>query len=457
MDKDELPQEGVFKMKFMQEAMKAKREAAKDEARSVLKDLEALDQGPNGDDDEEEDAESKSKGAEDAAKDDRTQKTFTPEELARAQKEVDEMIEREDEPVEFSVSGPLSVNSNKSVEALQAADKTTSLSGIAPGAILRPVEEQAEKDPLNPWLVAADLENFSLDDGNHNGSKTAKKGAAKKAKTVKHTAKAAKSLATNDAKAADESDKPWLAADELENFSLDSVGQKDADSTTKCKKETSKKVNTKEGSKKTKADQNGDNDSQPDDDEPRFPEGGIFAALDQENVDAATQREMVRTAFVSGSQKQDFEDEVELDEEEKRRQEEEKMQELPGWGSWAGEGIAPKKKRKHPPKEDKSVAKKPHVQVYKGKDSKASKYFVDKPIYPFQSAAQYEKTLRTPIGPEWNALPAHLKRVQPKIVMKVGAVVPPLSYVKSLPAEKQDDVIECWGSKRRKNRAKSRM
>jgi len=354
---------------------------------------------------------------------------------------------------------------------LQAEDRLSSLGGLVPGAVIRTVEEQAMKDPSNPWLAANEVESFSLDGGvTDTTSKKVKKG-TKKAKATKNSAKAvrspAKSPAKSPAEAAKETDNPWLAADELENFSLDAVGDENAGSK---KKGTPMKVTTfssnpaapkepaKKQKKKKKSADDDDEDSDSEEDGPKFPEGGIFAALDQEDSDLAARREMVRTAFIGGSQQKDFEDEVEVDEDEKRKQEEEKLAELPGWGAWAGDGIAPRKKRKPPPtKDDKPVVKRPHVQVFQGKDSKASKYFIDKPVFPFQSAAQYEKTLRMPIGPEWNALPAHLKKVQPKIVMKVGAVVPPLSYIKSLPKESQAGVIECWGNKKRKDRAKARM
>eukprot|EP00746_Dinoflagellata_sp_MGD_P165778 gnl/MRDRNA2_/MRDRNA2_95255_c0_seq1.p1 gnl/MRDRNA2_/MRDRNA2_95255_c0~~gnl/MRDRNA2_/MRDRNA2_95255_c0_seq1.p1 ORF type:complete len:958 (+),score=337.84 gnl/MRDRNA2_/MRDRNA2_95255_c0_seq1:76-2949(+) len=473
IDEDQLPQEGVFKMKFMQEAMKAKREAAKDQARSVLKDLESLEDAAS-DNSDTENKKSKSK-QEAAAEDDANKRTFTTDELAQAHREVDEMIEREDEPIEFSVSGPLSVDSKKSVAALQLDDKISSLAGIVPGAIVKSVEEQAKQDPSNPWLAADQLDDIALNAGNNTDATKGKKSSLKKAKTAKRSEKSGKNIAkepvepaSSPAKASKEAENPWLAADELENFSLEPIGVEDAGS---AKKGTPMKVTTfssnplaeGKGVKKTKAtkgsatkEEGSDSD---DEDGLKFPEGGIFAALDREDSGLAAQREMVRTAFVGGSQQKDFEDEVELDEEEKKKQEEEKLQELPGWGSWAGEGIVPKKKRKPPPtKDDKASAKKPHVQVYKGQDKKASKYFVDKPVYPFQSAAQYEKTLRMPIGPEWNTLPAHLQKVKPKIVMKVGAIVPPLSYVKELPKETQEGVIECWGNKKRKDhRAKARM
>lgn len=468
MKEDELPQEGIFKMKFMQEAMKAKRESAANEARSVLRDLEQLDL-PDADNSDDENKKPKEEAA---AEDDAKQRVFTPEELAQAQQEVDEIIEREDEPLEFSVSGPLSVDSKKAAAVLQAEEKLSSLAGIVPGAVIKSVEEQAMKDPSNPWLGADRPESLTLAGGNDTGSSKGKKSSTKKVKATKRSTKVAKSpanhSATSPAKTQEKVENPWSAAEELENFSLGPAAEADVGS---AKKGTPMKVNTfssnplaeKKGSKKKERSDAGavgeEVSGSEEEDGLKFPEGGIFAALDQEDSGLAAQREMVRTAFVAGSQEKDFEDEVEMDAEEKRKQEEEKLQELPGWGSWAGDGIAPRKKRKPPPaKDEKPVAKKPHVQVFKGKDSKASKYFVDKPVFPFQSAAQYEKTLRMPVGPEWNTLPSHLKKVAPKIVMKVGAIVPPLSYVKQLPKETQEGVIECWSNKKRKdNRAKARM
>eukprot|EP00913_Durusdinium_trenchii_P008586 g8063.t1 len=194
-----------------------------------------------------------------------------------------------------------------------------------------------------------------------------------------------------------------------------------------------------------------------------------------DTAEAREQRELVRTAFVEGSQTQDFEDELEKAEQEKdhpTREEQKKEKhngELPGWGSWAGEGAPqrrPKAKakakaeeprteqnwlRRNPVSRDQSPRKpKPsHVSIYEGR-AEASKYFVDQVPYGLTPA-------QMPSGPEWNALPAHLQRIKPKFFSKVGTIVPPLQLVKHLPKESQAGVIDSWAARKQPARLKARI
>eukprot|EP00434_Breviolum_minutum_P014402 symbB.v1.2.012699.t1/scaffold812.1/size160323/7 len=163
-------------------------------------------------------------------------------------------------------------------------------------------------------------------------------------------------------------------------------------------------------------------------------------------------------AFVEGSQIEDFEDEVETAEREKEEKNKEDSGELPGWGSWAGEG-APKPRRTPTAKAKAKEAPKPkpsHFSVYGGK-TEASKYFVDQLPYGMKNPAQYNQELRMPTGPEWNALPAHLQRIKPKFFSKVGTIVPPLQLVKHLPKESRAGVIETWASRKQPTRLKARI
>jgi len=185
----------------------------------------------------------------------------------------------------------------------------------------------------------------------------------------------------------------------------------------------------------------------------------VLAALNMDTAEARAQRELVRTAFVEGSQQADFE--AELDEEERKKEEGKKKDtgELPGWGSWAGEGAPkprPKSKAKAKAKVADPTRKAAHVRVYEGK-TEASKYFVDKIPYGYQSPAQYDQEMRMPTGPEWNALPAHLRRIKPKFFSKVGTIVPPLQLVKHLPKESREGVIDSWFKKKQPPRLKSRI
>lgn len=62
---------------------------------------------------------------------------------------------------------------------------------------------------------------------------------------------------------------------------------------------------------------------------------------------------------------------------------------------------------------------KAHVIISEKKDKKAAKYMVKDLPYPYTSKAQFEKSLDTPIGPEWNTRVGFQRGTLPKITKKV--------------------------------------
>jgi len=373
----ELPTTGLLGMKFMQQAIKQKREDAKKEAMDVLKELEGLEKDDYKDDDKEEEKEQAPDPSAQSA-----EKRFTPEELEKARQEVDAMLEQDDNFAGYSVAGPLTIHGVDEAAPAPVQQAT-------PATSSRPSKRKAEKvegkdeSEENPWLA----ENPWVEDAQPNQTKEATSKAKRKKKKVK-------------------------AKDE--------------------------------GIKDTELEMEANSD--------------ILAALNMDSAEAKEQRELVRTAFVEGSQIEDFEDEVETAEREKEEKNKEDSGELPGWGSWAGEG-APKPRRTPTAKAKAKEASKPkpsHFSVYDGK-TEASKYFVDQLPYGMKNPAQYNQELRMPTGPEWNALPAHLQRIKPKFFSKVGTIVPPLQLVKHLPKESRAGVIETWASRKQPTRLKARI
>merc|ERR1712087_410554 len=189
--------------------------------------------------------------------------------------------------------------------------------------------------------------------------------------------------------------------------------------------------------------------------------------LNADSEAAREQRDLVRTAFVEGTQVEDFEEEQEKLAMDKDELEKSRTLELAGWGHWTGEG-APERKPKRPPakKADADAAKRQkvpaRVQLLEGDaalnaDKASAKYFVDKVPANFQNPAQYEQQMRMPSGPEWNTLPQHLEKIKPKMFVKVGAIVPPLQYVKHLPPERRDNAIDVWSAGKQPKRIKPRM
>ncbi|KAL0082960.1 small-subunit processome [Phycomyces blakesleeanus] len=162
------------------------------------------------------------------------------------------------------------------------------------------------------------------------------------------------------------------------------------------------------------------------------------AASDSEDDDEAeervefTQRELVARAFANDDVVAEFEEEKKKVVEE----DDDKVEDLtlPGWGSWGGKGVrAPKKKKKFTrtikgvaPSERKDV-KLSNVIINEKKNKKAEKYQVTHVPFPFQNMEQYERSLRAPVGKEWNTRETFQKMTKPRVITKLGAVIDPLS------------------------------
>lgn len=154
-------------------------------------------------------------------------------------------------------------------------------------------------------------------------------------------------------------------------------------------------------------------------------------AVNAKGVQAFQQRELVALAFAGDNV-------VEAFEEAKRQEIEadaprEIDTTLPGWGSWGGVGI---KKLSPKPHLIKKVAgidpsnradfKKAHVIISEKRDKKAAKYLVKDLPYPYTSYAQFEKSMDTPLGTEWNTRVGFQRATLPRIVKKMGTVIDPL-------------------------------
>lgn len=106
---------------------------------------------------------------------------------------------------------------------------------------------------------------------------------------------------------------------------------------------------------------------------------------------------------------------------------------LPGWGSWGGAGIRPSAPK---PQFIKKVAGinpttradhgKAHVIISEKRDKKAAKYLVKDLPYPFTSKAQFDRTMETPLGTEWNTHVAFQRGTLPRVTKKPGVRIKPL-------------------------------
>lgn len=423
LEKDgDLPTTGLLGMNFMRNAIQQKREQAKKDAQGVLEELEGLGQKLDAaeDSDNEGDRGGDARGAERegrnaASAQGKPAKIFTAEELAAASAEVDAMLEQDDAAVECSVSGPLTI---KGVAAApppgppKGAAETAATSKVGTsrpsreptpgqGAGVPPqLEAAAQEASRNPWLSAGTPEADGLADSAAADAEEAAGGSAPSGPGTK-AAKAKKRKRRADADAEPE------AAAAVED---------------------------------------------------------LLSVLNADSEAAREQRDLVRTAFVEGTQAEDFD--AEQDELARKKDEERDSasKELAGWGSWTGEGVAPRRPRSGKEKPASAApdcpgAQRPRarVQFHEGGGAEPSKYFVDQMPYPFQSPDQYEATMRQPLGREWNALPSHLQKIKPKFFSKVGAIVPPLQYVKHLPSEQRDSALKTWAATKQPKRLKAKI
>jgi len=59
--------------------------------------------------------------------------------------------------------------------------------------------------------------------------------------------------------------------------------------------------------------------------------------------------------------------------------------------------------------------------------------------FPYISANQYEKSIRTPLGKTWNPETVHKQLVQPKVVTQMGHVITPIDKAEVFKNEKKTD------------------
>ena len=129
---------------------------------------------------------------------------------------------------------------------------------------------------------------------------------------------------------------------------------------------------------------------------------------------------------------------------------------LPGWGSWAGTGLSKREKKQV----KRTFTKVEGIQADKRKDAKMdrviinekrikkvclltgimipprlqdyttnpaaqnTKYMASQLPHPFETRAQYERSLRLPIGPEWTTKETFQDATKPRVMIKQGVIRP---------------------------------
>ena len=62
---------------------------------------------------------------------------------------------------------------------------------------------------------------------------------------------------------------------------------------------------------------------------------------------------------------------------------------------------------------------------------KSIQYLVPQVPHGFENRDQYERTIRMPIGKEWNTQNVYLEKIAPRIQKKLGHAIQPIKFVSS--------------------------
>lgn len=104
---------------------------------------------------------------------------------------------------------------------------------------------------------------------------------------------------------------------------------------------------------------------------------------------------------------------------------------LQGWGAWGISlgcaGRSRKQTRTGRQKTENHQTRVEKVVLNQQLCKKGAKYLATTLPYPFETSDQYERSLRFPIGQEWSTKQTHQTLTAPKVIVKGGTVVAPLS------------------------------
>lgn len=141
--------------------------------------------------------------------------------------------------------------------------------------------------------------------------------------------------------------------------------------------------------------------------------------------------DLVKRAFAGDEVVQDFEQEKH----DTIKEEDDQVIDntLPGWGSWAGDGISKKQQKRQKrfltkvegvKPESRKDAKLSRVIINEKRLKKNNKYLATQLPHPFESRQQYERSLRLPIGPEWSTKETLQNATKPRVMVKQGIIKP---------------------------------
>jgi len=109
---------------------------------------------------------------------------------------------------------------------------------------------------------------------------------------------------------------------------------------------------------------------------------------------------------------------------------------LPGWGSWIGDGVSKRELKKNKGRvmvkqdgirpQDRKDANLKNVIMSQKRLKKNLGYMANALPFPFTNQAEYDRSIRMPIGKEWNVKKTYGENTKPRIIVKPGQVVLPM-------------------------------
>ena len=150
----------------------------------------------------------------------------------------------------------------------------------------------------------------------------------------------------------------------------------------------------------------------------------------------STQKELISKAFAGDDVVKEFKDSKQEEVEGELPQEEVPGQ-LPGWGTWASQTREPKwvqeakakaEAKKKAAARSRRDANMDYVVISEKWDVKSSKYKTQKVPYPYDSKETYERSMRQPLGKEFNTVESFRNLTRPSVVKDNGVIIQPLKY-----------------------------
>ncbi|KAI8377369.1 small-subunit processome [Blakeslea trispora] len=389
IDQDTQPAKGLMSMKFMQDAAKRQLEATKQNVAEFEKEWLAANS------DEEDEATEKKEAHFTVVANNPGRMAFgaKAKQIKTAANEKEEEEEEENVKIVMSEGGQIKKLSHS------AAHNTRTTTPIEVKA--SPLAD-LDDDAVNPWLQA---------DTSRLAKKASKKNKASSSQTESRVEQSLSKLE----RAKKESTSNNKHADDVEL---------DLNKVMTIKKQQQPTAPKKQQVKSAKAKlAQGESDSESDDAEE--------SNMVHNSKVSFNQRELVARAFANDDVVAEFEDEKMAEIEEDADKVEDLT--LPGWGSWGGSGVKKNKKKKKILKVTKGVdaekrkdAKLSHVIINEKTNKKAEKYQTTAVPFPFKTMEQYERSISTPVGGEWNTRQTFLKLTKPRVITKLGKVIDPL-------------------------------